>query len=87
METYSRFMAHYWFWLLTAGFMLFAVPEGVMLATGRSEDTLSGYIWRTFGVIRHQPISDWSFQHFAFVGMFSLTAVWLIGHFGFRMWT
>lgn len=87
MDTYSRFMAHYWSCYLLAAFLLFAVPEGIMLAAGRTENTLSGYVWRTFGVIRHQPISDWSFQHFALVGGFSLTAVWLIGHFGFRIWT
>lgn len=78
---YSRFMAHYWFGLLATGFLLFAVPEGIMLATGRSEDTLSGFVWRTFGVIRHQPIQDWSATHFLFAGILITFGIWLLLHF------
>lgn len=79
-------MRNYWTIYLPIAFAFFAVPELVALFTGRPENTLSEYVWRTFDVIRHQPISQWSFQHFAFAGIFTLTAGWLIGHFAFGIW-
>ncbi len=80
-------MRTYWSYYLPVVFLLFAVPEGVAIARGRTDDTLSGYIWRMFDVIRSQPISQWSFQHFAFACMFTSLVVWLLGHFLFHVWT
>jgi hypothetical protein len=80
-------MRNYWSIYLPIAFLLFFIPEIAALATGHPENTLSDYLWRTFGVIRNQPIRDWSFRHFAFAGGFTLTAIWLIGHFGLRIWT
>ena len=79
-------MKHYWSYYLPIAFLLFAIPETIALATGHPEWTLSDYVWRTFGVIRNQPIREWSFQHFAAAGMFTLTVVWLTGHFWLRIW-
>lgn len=77
---------NYWTWYLLAAGILFAGREFTALATGHAEKTLSVYLWKKFGVVRGQPISKWSFKHFAFAGLFAFVATWLIGHFGWGIW-
>jgi hypothetical protein len=83
----SHFAVVYWSTLLTVFFGGFFAYEITSIATGHPENTLSAYIWNWLGVMRGQPITQWSFAHFAFLGIFTLTAGWLIGHFGFGIWT
>lgn len=83
----SHFAIVYWSILLTVFFGGFFAYEITSIATGHPENTLSAYIWNWLGVMRGQPITQWSFAHFAFLGIFTLTAGWLIGHFGFGIWT
>ncbi len=87
MVTYSRLMAHYWSaWaaLLTTSFL---IPEIWMLIAGRPQDTLSAQIWRLEQFTPGQNIAAWNAFHFLFIGGLLLLDVWLIGHFGFRIWT
>jgi hypothetical protein len=83
----SHFAIVYWSVLLTVFFGGFFAYEITSIATGHPENTLSAYIWNWLGVMRGQPITQWSFTHFAFLGIFTLTAGWLIGHFGWGIWT
>ena len=87
MEIYSRFMAHYWsLWaaLMTTGFL---IPEVWMLAAGRPPDTLSSQIWRLEQLPPGQGVWAWNALHFLFIAFLLVLDVWLIGHFGFRIWT
>lgn len=82
----SHFAQVYWaFWSITS-FVTFLVYELYQIATGHPENTLSASVWHMLGVIKGQPITQWSFVHFMFIGIFTLTAIWLIGHFGFEDW-
>lgn len=87
MGDYSRFMAHYWTLFaatLTTGFL---IPEIWMLIAGRPQDTLSAQIWRLEQFTPGQGITAWNAFHFLFISFLLVLDVWLIGHFGFRIWT
>jgi len=83
----SHFATVYWSTLLAVFFGGFFAYEITALVTGHPENTLSAYIWHWLGVYRGQPITQWSAAHFLFAGVFTLVAVWLIGHFIFMEWT
>lgn len=84
---YSRFMAHYWSLWAAALVTTFLVPEVWMLVAGRPQDTLSAQIWRLEQYAPGQSLWQWNAFHFLFMGALLLLDVWLIGHFGFRIWT
>ena len=69
-----------WYWLLwlVGGF---AVPETVALVRN-PRDTLSDTVWGWFGVMRGQPISSWSVEHYVLLAF----VIWLAGHIAFRIW-
>ena len=79
-------MRHYWSYYLLVAFLLFIIPETIALATRRPENTLSEYIWRFEKLSLDQPVTQWSATHLLFAGAFTLTALWLIGHFGWGIW-
>lgn len=80
MELILNILRHWWQYYLPIAFGLFIVPETIALVTGHPENTLSEFVWRTFGVIRNQPIQDWSAGHFLFAGMLAVVGVWTILH-------
>jgi len=76
----------YWLIWLCALFVTFIVPETVALATGNPGNTLSWWVWRHVHVVFHQPMRDWSASHFLFAGIFTVFAVWLVGHLVWGIW-
>lgn len=79
-------MTRYWLWWFITTFGTFIVPEVVALATGHPERTLSAAVWRMEALKAGQLVTAWTFAHFAFTGVFALTTLWLLGHFGFGWW-
>ena len=79
-------MTRYWAIWFALAFGTFIVPETIALATGHPERTLSGAIWRMEALKAGEPVTGWTFAHFAFTSVFALTTLWLIGHFGFGWW-
>jgi hypothetical protein len=78
-----NWMSFYW---LVAWFGLgFGIPEGIALATGHPENTLSDQVWHIEG-LQTQPAFinpvHWTLGHWViFCGM-----VWLFGHFIDHIW-
>lgn len=69
-----------WYWLvwLVIGF-------GVMETYGliwNPQATLSETVWNWFGVMKNQPIGQWSVEHYLLLAF----VVWLAGHLAFRIW-
>lgn len=48
--------------------------------------TLSAAIWRLEQAHAGQPITSWTAFHFGFIAALLVLDIWLIGHFGFRLW-
>lgn len=82
----SAFMSAYWACWSLGWFISFIIPELMALFSGHPENTLSDNIWRLEKLVPGQAIINWTFFHFAFTGMFILTALWLSGHFGWGLW-
>lgn len=83
----SKFALTFWSVWFLVWFLTFLAYELYQLSTGHPENTLSAAVWHMLGVMRGQPIAQWSFFHFIFIGIFTLTMVWLDGHFGWMDWT
>lgn len=79
-------MTRYWLVWFIGWFTSFAVPETIALAVGKPQDTLSAAIWRLEQFQQGQSVWRWTAPHFLFTGAFILLTVWLIGHFGWRLW-
>lgn len=67
-------MSFYWFviWFACG----FGIPEGIALATGHAENTLSDNVWHLVGL---EPGHPWTFVHFLVAALM----VWLLFHFVF----
>lgn len=80
---------HAWklYWLIWAalGFIAFLGPEIYALCTNW-RNTLSNFVWTAEKFSPGQPVNQWSAFHFLFMGVFTLTTAWLIGHFGWGLW-
>lgn len=87
VNTSHRAMDIYWATWFAVSITFFLVPELLALFSGHPENTLSDAIWRMEAARTGQPIYQWTFAHFAFTGGFLLLAIWLTGHFGWRIWT
>ena len=83
----SSFALHYWQTWLVGWFVSFITFEMYQITNGHPENTLSAAVWHWLGVVKGQPISQWSFLHFIVIGLMALTFGWLIGHFGWMDWT
>jgi len=76
------------YWLIIWFGLGFGIPEGIALATGHPENTLSDQVWHIEGLgngesssLFANPIS-WNLGHWViFCGM-----VWLFGHFIDHIW-
>lgn len=81
-------MTRYWLIWFLVSFTAFIIPESIMLAKGRPQDTLSGAVWQLEQLVpgREQWPWQWSAGHVLFTGAFILLAVWLVGHFGWGIW-
>ena len=76
MKTWADY---YWpIWLV----VLFGIPEGVALATGHPEWTLSDWVWRVFDVLPGSTLWEWRAVHFFLLAFM----VWLTLHLAFRIW-
>jgi hypothetical protein len=71
-----------YYWVFVWGLLGFGVPEGIALATGHGEWTLSETIWRLFDVIPGQTLRQWSLLHI----IAACVMTWLYGHFIFGAW-
>jgi len=81
-------MARYWLIWFLVSITSFLVPELIALFSGHPENTLSDSIWRMEDLYKPgQSFTSWTFAHYAFTAGFIVLAVWLIGHFGWRIWT
>lgn len=79
-------MGVYWLAWFAASFLTFIGPEVYVLVTGRSQLTLSAYIWRMEELVPDQPIWLWPAAHFLIGGALGIVLIWLIGHFLFGIW-
>lgn len=79
-------MTRYWAIWFAAAFGTFIVPETIAIVRNRTQDTLSGAIWKLESLKAGQGVWQWSAAHFLFTGAFILTTVWLIFHFGWGWW-
>ncbi len=74
------------YWLVVWFGLGFGIPEGIALATGHPENTLSDQVWHIEGLGSASgnfanPVT-WTFGHWlVFCGM-----VWLLGHFVDHIW-
>lgn len=69
-----------WYWLLWL-----VVGFGAMETYGliwNPKATLSVTVWDWLGVMRNQPIGQWSVQHYLLL----VFVVWFAGHMAFRIW-
>jgi hypothetical protein len=83
----SHFALTFWTIWFISWFSTFITYEVWQIAAGRPQNTLSAAVWHMLGVVRGQPITQWSFFHLFFIGLFVLTMAWLTGHFGWMDWT
>jgi len=72
-----------WFLLSFGSFLVFEISA---LVRKRDDLTLSFAIWRMEHLRSGEPVWQWNFAHFVFIGLFLLAMVWLFGHFGFGWW-
>lgn len=85
--SYSHFMAWYWLvWFILSIPVAFLIPELIMLAKHRPEDTLSAQVWRLEQFLPGQQLWQWTALHFLLGGIIALMFVWLIGHFLWGLW-
>jgi hypothetical protein len=84
---YSHFMARYWAVWASLALVLFLVPEFWMLIIGRPQDTLSANVWRAEQFLPGQAVMHWSAVHFLLIAVLIVLDVWLLGHFGWGLWT
>ena len=76
--------AHYWPYGLATVFALFTIRETWALASGRPQDTLSWWVWRTLHVVAGQTPSTASAAWYLTLGGYIVVASWLAFHFWFR---
>ena len=76
----------YWPAWLASTAALLVLRETWALASGRPQDTLSTWVWDALGVTGHQPVTQWSAQHFLIAAAWLVLVVWLTFHFFLRWW-
>jgi hypothetical protein len=79
--------ANYWPVWLSLFIGTFLLREVWALASGRSADTLSDWVWGKLHVVYQQPLADWDALHFLMFGAWCVLFVWLTWHFFFRAFT
>lgn len=82
----SPFITHYWQAWSLVSVVGFLAMEIYALCTNVN-NTLSANIWRAEKFLPRQSVVNWTALHFLFIGVFILLTVWLIGHFGWGLWT
>lgn len=83
----SHFAITFWATWFASWFISFLIYELYSLLGRHPENSLSATVWHMLGVVKGQPITQWSFFHLFFIGLFALTMIWLTGHFGWADWT
>lgn len=75
------------YWIVIWFLIGFGIPEGIALATGHPENTLSEQVWHLEGLTSRNdavfanPFS-WSIPHFLVTSL----VIWLAAHFIFHVW-
>jgi hypothetical protein len=79
----------YWsvYWIVVWFGLGFGVPEGIALATGHSEHTLSYQVWHLEGLNSVNSATfwnplTWSIPHYLVAAL----TIWLAGHFIYHIW-
>lgn len=75
----------YWLCWFVVSFTAFLAPEIYGLATD-SRRTLSAAIWHLEKYQPNQSIVNWSAFHFLFIASLIVIDIWLLGHFGWKVW-
>ncbi len=79
MKSGTTWADWYWpIWLVGA----FGIPEGIGLATGHPEWTLSDWVWKVFDVLPGDTLWQWTAVHFFLLCFMA----WLTMHLVFRLW-
>jgi hypothetical protein len=73
-----------WMIILVTSFL---VREVWALASGRSVDTLSYWVWQHLNVTAHERVSQWSALDFLTFGIWLVLVAWLSFHFWFHDFT
>lgn len=76
----------YWLIWFAVAFLTFLIPEVWALATNPRR-TLSWAVWSMEKLVPGQSVWAWHAAHLIFTGILILLFLWLIGHFGFGIWT
>jgi hypothetical protein len=77
--------AIYWPVWLGAVLGTFLLRELWALASGRPQDTLSDWVWRTLHITAHETVRQWSAADLLlFCTYMSVFVIWLPWHFFFR---
>lgn len=67
-----------WLAVLTSSFL---IREIWALASGRSHDTLSYWVWFHLKIAAHERVSEWSAADFLTFGIWIVLVIWLTFHF------
>jgi hypothetical protein len=74
--------AHYWpIWLFGLVLGVFGVREFTALATARSQDTFSCWVWHALKVHKNESIGQWDALDFLMFGLYCTVFIWLAFHF------
>lgn len=65
----------------------FALREAWALASGRSQDTLSYWVWQRLHVARGETLAQWSATDFLTFGCYVVLVSWLAMHFWLHRFT
>jgi hypothetical protein len=77
----------YWVVWLSVFAGTFLLREVWALASGRSQDTLSDWVWNLLRITSNEPVSGWNSTDFLVFGAWLTVVIWLTYHFFFRVFT
>jgi hypothetical protein len=77
-----------WYWptWVVIALLSLLVPEVYALVTN-VKNTQSYWVWHELDVHTGLAPNTWTSAHFIFFGLWSVFAIWLTGHFFWRLWT
>lgn len=79
--------AVWWPAWLALSFAAFTLREAWALASGRSADTLSAWVWTRLHVVRGETVAQWGAADFLTFGCYAVLVTWLAMHFWLHRFT